>query len=284
MELKIPISSSSSSEVFSEPIKLVSCNVQFFRPDFAAICEEIDQINPDIIILQDAHSDRVSEAELRDRFPDYQIVHYRQFWVGSRFPIRYAGACRTYGNPKYPGWRHVSMVHFEIQGPAGVFSVYNLHQDSPREYLYDVSHLTVSEILNGKGQKLLAPRLSHRMEESRMIREYVEQTQSENPSIVVGDFNMTSSSSLYQRFWGDLQNTFDKAGFGYGYTVSCDTHNRWPTGVPWVRIDHILTTDHWDVVNAQVGSANGSDHRLVAATVRLKMVKPAPLDSENSSP
>ena len=90
------------------------------------------------------------------------------------------------------------------------------------------------------------------------------------PELLIGDFNMPISSSLYQKSWGEMANAFDVAGSGFGFTSPCDQFLFWPDYVPWLRIDHILASSHWQVLRCQVGAGNGSDHRFIAATLALR--------------
>jgi endonuclease/exonuclease/phosphatase family metal-dependent hydrolase len=92
----------------------------------------------------------------------------------------------------------------------------------------------------------------------------------ELPALVMGDFNLPSDSRIFQSYWGDLIDAHAAAGWGYGYTSPCHTHRFWPEGSPWVRIDHILTDDRFQVHHCQVGANNGSDHRLITARVQLR--------------
>ena len=66
--------------------------------------------------------------------------------------------------------------------------------------------------------------------------------------------------------WDDYTNAFSKAGFGFGET-------RWTTmrGITFgVRIDHILTNEHWRPQRCWVGPDVGSDHLPVIADLRLR--------------
>ena len=88
------------------------------------------------------------------------------------------------------------------------------------------------------------------------------------PLLVLGDFNMPVTSSLFQQHWKDLGSAFDAAGWGYGYTAPCGTKgNYWPHNLPWLRIDHILLSRHWDATACWIGSSDASDHRWIAARV-----------------
>ena len=44
----------------------------------------------------------------------------------------------------------------------------------------------------------------------------------------------------------------------------------WPAGRPHSQIDHIWIDDHFDVLDASIGPAAGSDHRPVRARIRVR--------------
>jgi vancomycin resistance protein VanJ len=101
------------------------------------------------------------------------------------------------------------------------------------------------------------------------VRAFVEQARDGRPAVIVGDFNMPCDSSLYQRNWFGFQNAFNTAGVGYGYTFPCTPQYCWPGGIPWMRLDHILADESWRVKSCHVGTVNGSDHRMITATLLL---------------
>jgi endonuclease/exonuclease/phosphatase (EEP) superfamily protein YafD len=83
-----------------------------------------------------------------------------------------------------------------------------------------------------------------------MAREWVDA--GDGPTVVGGDFNLPVESSIFQRHWGDLINSFSAAGTGWGVTKR--------TTAIGVRIDHVLVGREWRVVSSFVGPEIGSDH------------------------
>jgi endonuclease/exonuclease/phosphatase family metal-dependent hydrolase len=90
------------------------------------------------------------------------------------------------------------------------------------------------------------------------------------PTVLVGDFNATIDHTQFRRIleagWTDVHTA---KGCGFDLT--------WPvgrgTGIPLMRLDHVLVTDRFEVLGVDLGLANGSDHVPVIATIRLR---PAP--------
>jgi endonuclease/exonuclease/phosphatase (EEP) superfamily protein YafD len=90
--------------------------------------------------------------------------------------------------------------------------------------------------------------------------------------IVVGDFNTPVESRSFREAWGRWQNAYSVAGTGFGATRL----NGWIR----VRIDHILAGDEFEVTRAWVEEETGSDHRPVAAELRIRQqVGPQLFDS-----
>ena len=74
------------------------------------------------------------------------------------------------------------------------------------------------------------------------------------PSVIAGDCNM----------WGPPIATVLR---GRRRAVRGRT---WPAGRPHSQIDHIWIDDHFDVLDAAIGPATGSDHRPVRARIRVR--------------
>jgi endonuclease/exonuclease/phosphatase family metal-dependent hydrolase len=155
----------------------------------------------------------------------------------------------------------------EVETPGGPVVIADIHQMTAR---FGLKKLNRNTLINLDGTKELAAYVEERHDESAELRMIVDEHRGDRPMIVCGDFNVPSTSSLYQKYWGSLQNAFEVAGFGYGYTSPCKGNRFWPNNLPWARIDHILCTREFAVRQCQIGTSEGSDHRLIAATLVLK--------------
>ena len=74
-------------------LKIVSCNVQSFQPDFGKIIAEIQAIKPDVVVLQEAFGDHdwLSDPQFRD----WHSVHHGQYWVASRYRVSLLSDCEV---------------------------------------------------------------------------------------------------------------------------------------------------------------------------------------------
>ena len=84
------------------------------------------------------------------------------------------------------------------------------------------------------------------------------------PTIMVGDFNMTDRHEIYADYCSlGLIDAFQVAGQGAGPTIPARVA-RLPF-VPFLRIDYIWHTPHLRALHAEVGPDAGSDHLPVVA-------------------
>ncbi len=236
-------------------LTVVSCNVQRFKPDFRAVLQEIVSCSPDIVALQEAFE---GHPLLASYFPGWHSVQAGEFWVGSRYPVRLVGTCHA------AAFNRPTAVAVEIALPEGRIRLFTVHQSTPRGSL---AELNLSTLMSGEASARIEEHISLRDAESEQTRAFVEAHRDGLPTLVVGDFNMPTTDSLFQKHWGDLTSSFDTAGCGFGCTSPCRPQPCWPVSLPWLRIDHILSSSDWSVVDCTVGRSNGSDHRMIAATV-----------------
>lgn len=82
------------------------------------------------------------------------------------------------------------------------------------------------------------------------------------PLIVVGDFNSTPHHRAYQQLADGLRDAFAEAGEGPGFTYHADR--------PFVRIDHVLFSDAFEVVSAEVPDLDVSDHLPLVVRLRWR--------------
>ncbi|OIO72664.1 MAG: hypothetical protein CO186_05630 [Zetaproteobacteria bacterium CG_4_9_14_3_um_filter_49_83] len=103
-----------------------------------------------------------------------------------------------------------------------------------------------------------------------MVNQLAQQCASESgPLIVAGDFNATIVNYPYVRMARHLDNAFERAGFGFGFTFPSPAR-RVGFLIPFMRIDHIFVSHHFAVHEAYVvDDAGESDHYPVVAKVSL---------------
>jgi endonuclease/exonuclease/phosphatase family metal-dependent hydrolase len=239
-------------------VRVASCNVQNFAPDFSLVLQELQQAKPDVIALQEAF--RPPEVLLK-QYPDWHRLRVRGFWIAARWPLRLLGECQT------DVFSHLSAIAVEVASPNQPFVVVDVHLMTARKSLIELSPL---EVVSGDAQAPFMDATMRRMIEARQVREFLDQYRSDLPLVVVGDFNMPTSSSLYRAQFAEFQNCFESASWGFGFTAPCKRFRWWPRNTPWQRIDHILASHDWHIVSCHVGNQDGSDHRMIAATLQSR--------------
>lgn len=242
----------------SATLKIVSCNVQEFKPNFRKVLNEISAINPDVVALQEALAE---DPDLAQHFREWHHLHVGNFWVGSKYPMKLLSQCEV---TQFEG--RLAGVVIELETPKGPVALADIHLMTARRGLTEISR---QSLLNGDGTQELEAHEGERYLEAIDLRAAVDAACGDRPLIVCGDFNTPVSSNLFYKHWGDLQSSFDVAGFGLGYTSPCKGNKIWPHNFPWARIDHILCSKDFTVHRCQIGTSDGSDHRLIAATIQL---------------
>jgi endonuclease/exonuclease/phosphatase (EEP) superfamily protein YafD len=240
-------------------LRIVSCNVQRYEPDFDLVLREITDKRPDVVALQEA---LWTDPRLGTTFPGWHTIQEDEYWLGSRYPIKRVGVCRS------KPFDRLSGLSVEIEAPGGPIVLHDLHLTTAR---FGFNDLSVHTLLDGTAAAFIEKYTQWRRDEAFECRADVERnTPRQLPALVVGDFNTPTVSEIYGEAWQGFDNAFDQVGWGLGYTAPCSPHRHWLNDVPWVRIDHILTDNHWNVATCGIGTGNGSDHRLIWAVVQRR--------------
>jgi len=248
----------SAPDLQAPKITLVSCNVQTFRPNFGQIVHEINRINPDIILFQEAFEDH---PLLKTLLEGWHVHRVDEYLAASRWPLRFVDKCEL------GALERTTVVRYELETPHGMLSLFNVHEISPRHAL---TTLRPWSIITGAGISDVEQETVMRDVEALKARQFT-QTAGElsHPALIAGDFNMPNDSSLFRRHWGDLTDAYSTTAIGYGYTSPCQTNLVWPNNTPWAQVDHILATPEFSIEKCWIGTSGGSDHRLIAAKIRL---------------
>jgi endonuclease/exonuclease/phosphatase (EEP) superfamily protein YafD len=223
-------------------LRALTCNVNGKHLDPNALATLVTLTRPDIVALQEWPEQHRS-AIFRG-----QGWHIRASGGGhclaSRYPIRAVDVL----DPIIQGGR-VAAIRYDLETPAGILHVLNVHLATPRDGLESM------RACGWGGVPALRANIAFRQDESEVASCWAGQVN--GPTLIAGDFNLTSDSVIYCRYWSGYRNAFSTAGLGFGYTK----YTRWHGA----RIDHILAGPGWQIRRCWTGSYVGSDHRPVIA-------------------
>lgn len=248
-------------------IRLVSYNIDVGSRGVPNIVAQVQKLNPNLVLLQEAEGDLA--AELTAAFPGWHTDFRGQFFVASRFPLTsvYEPPPLHYqageGGAAQAGDGGAHFVRYTIATPLGLVDVFTVHTTSPREGLEDMRgqgflhELRAGHFLFGQGVDRLVFNTYRR---GRQVQGLAAAARaSARPVIIAGDTNLPGLSRIFRKNLGDFDDAFAAAGRGFGYT--------YPSRLPSMRIDRILTNGKLRAVDFRIGDTRASDHFCVGATI-----------------
>jgi endonuclease/exonuclease/phosphatase family metal-dependent hydrolase len=226
------------------------------RTKDSLIVEMVRSEDPDIVSFQEFHYSKIKSHDF-DQYPH----RYVNFIFGknrhkkvvqaiySKYPIL------EKGEVDFPS-SHNNALYADILYQKDTIRLYNLHLQSfavPPSFgeLYDEP----SERLFKRMSKTF---VKHQ-EQAEIIKAHYQQVKW--PVIICGDFNNTQNSYPYRIIQGDLIDTFDEKGAGFGTTFDFQ-------GFP-LKIDHILVDEQFTVLAHKNYQEELSDHFPVCARLEL---------------
>jgi endonuclease/exonuclease/phosphatase (EEP) superfamily protein YafD len=257
MGLSVPVGGVTVPTAGRTVLRIASGNLQQGEGSVPKLLGEIKRFQPDLIVLQEANQ---GSEQLLAAYGEWEQAHLREFLVVSRFPLRVIDHCRS---PAFDRW---SAMAVEVVTPDGPVLVGDVHLMTPR---HGADGLTVLSPLTGAGVEEFEWHQRLREEEAATTRAFFAGL-GDQPLLLMGDFNAPTTSSLFAEQWSGFQSAFETAGWGYGYTSPCNTSRLWLENTPWMRIDHLLADDRWQIHSCRIGTTNGSDHRLLFSEVSLR--------------
>ncbi len=104
--------------------------------------------------------------------------------------------------------------------------------------------------------------------QSDFIRNEMEQ--SPYPVLLAGDMNDVPNSYAYARLKGSMKDHFlEKGSAGFGATFNSATSNMLRM-LPTLRIDYILSDDHFETIQFDQGGDGISDHAFLVSDIKLR--------------
>ncbi len=236
----------------ADTVTVMTYNVLADISPSADIIDVIRDTTPDIIALQEysANAAAVVSEELASTYPHQSARSDATVSQGilSRYPIVSERFWTVGGRPGY------QRITVNRNGERLV--VYNIHTPPPRLIPFDA-----------RGRRSGIDDLLARLVSER------------NPTVVLGDFNMTDQSTDYRRLAARYPDAYREVGYGFGNTFpnfgQIDTTQRDVLApLPWIppllRIDYAFHNEGLRALSAEVWpQTGGSDHHPLLVTFEV---------------
>lgn len=241
-------------------LRVLSYNANSNYGGVAAIAAEIESYDPDVVVVQELFMGTSSLQEaLRARYP--YINTSSQFLLASKRPIS-----KVVEPPQIPFFgklRSPRFMQYELETALGPLTLFSVHPVSPRGGIQALRGSGLSrELPSGR---LFRGETSHELQATAALREAQIRTVTElaaaakGPVVIAGDLNLPHLSPIFARYLSDYRDGFVQSSSGFGYT--------YPTKLPWMRLDRVLTNDALRFSHFEVGKSRASDHFCVVADV-----------------
>ncbi len=221
---------------------------------------------PDLLVLQDAPA-YGAEYLKRPEFSKFSAAQsLGEYTLLSSYPILEAGLV------PFEEGRLPRAARFVVNWKGSPISVYAVHLQSPRGVLRSyslksfmlgwASSLTTSERAKSI-QRIWEDQLLDLQSLLAAVRK------DPNPSLIVGDFNAPHVGHIYRMLAAEWKDAHAVAGKGMGLTFPGKADNPLSLDGPWLRLDYIFSNAHWEPQACITESEGPSQHRAVAARLRL---------------
>lgn len=225
---------------------------------------------PDVMVMQEAGNRAAGYLGS----PDYSEFLYGasvgEHTILSRFPLQENQVIHAADSTS-----RVIAMRFVIDWNGRSVSIYSVHLLTPRDVLRSYSRgaflwgiLGVSGTPWAEKRRHYQQFWDNQIADAKKILEAA--AGDSNPVILAGDFNSPSLGYIHRMITNDWNDAHEKAGSGFGFTFPGVTRNPLSLGGPWMRIDYIFFGDQWEAVSCVTEDDRPSQHRALAATLRLK--------------
>lgn len=230
-------------------------------------------IQPDIMLIQEGGIKALyKEGSGYDNLPF--VSDQGEFALLSIYPIVDTSQI-SFPFPPFSGKKQNIATRYEIDWDGRRVAIYNVHLPTPRDnLLYMRKGAFLYGILGIPGTPLADKKKSAQIYWDTRIAlslDLIKKLKDEElPMIVVGDFNAPHFGYNHRLFDSFLNDAHKTSGSGMGYTFPGVTRNPLSLGGPWMRLDYIFYNDKWKSLGYLTEKKRPSQHRAVAATLRLK--------------
>jgi endonuclease/exonuclease/phosphatase family metal-dependent hydrolase len=224
------------------------------------IREFINEQNPDILCIQEYSE--TARVDLRVYKHRYIFMQGKNIKTGqaifSKFPII------DKGNIEFPESDNL-IVYADIRKGKDTIRVYNMHLQSIK-ISPDVNEMQDNvDSINQHKSELVVKRISKAFTKQQIQGEILMNHKKECkfPMIICGDMNNSAFSYVYSSIKGNLNDTFEEAGNGFGQTYNFKYYP--------ARIDYIFSDKKMKVKSFQnFPNFNNSDHYPIITRLMME--------------
>ncbi len=242
------------------------------------IFEYIESENPDIIAFQEFVDSKVLDLnyvkrmkslgyKYTQREPNQRKKSKLNFFglqTFSKFKIKKSGLAYRFADKS-----KARSYYTDIEIQSQIVRVYNTHLNSlgfiseDYQFVENITQNSETEAIE-KSKNILNKVIRAARKRQTEVEEIAKHIAAcPYPVIVLGDFNEPPYSFAYPRFATDLEDPFQKFGFGVGTTFDGIST------LPGLRLDYILHSPELKAISYKTGQKNLSDHRPVCSQFML---------------
>ncbi|WP_340073917.1 endonuclease/exonuclease/phosphatase family protein [Leptobacterium sp. I13] len=243
--------------ILPEVTTVMSYNVRLFNAYDWSDDKQIDtkiqalikKENPDIICLQEFY---FTYENAFGEYP-YKYVRYRAKSQRTGQAIFSKHPIVNEGSLEFPDTGN-NAIFIDVVKGKDTIRIYNLHLES--------LHISIErQDLERSDSEKLFKRMGNAFALQQAQAEIFIKHQRKNHyrKVVCGDFNNTQFSNIYRQVKGDMKDSFDEAGSGFGRTLNFEYFP--------MRIDFILVDEPIEVIAHKTFSEKYSDHYPIKASL-----------------
>lgn len=217
----------------------------------AQIMSFIKTEDPDIISFQEFHlNDKIDMTLYEHKYENLagdRMTHGQAIW--SKFPIINSGSVEFKDTAN-------NAIFADIVKDEDTIRVYNVHLQSSG------INANVEELKKEESEKLLKRvAKTFRMQQDQAELFIKHKESSPHKVIICGDFNNTAYSYVYKLIKGDLSDTFEEAGNGFGRTFD---FKYFPVRIDFILADKAFNINHFNSFEPKL-----SDHFPILTKLSL---------------
>lgn len=242
-----------------EPLTVISFNLWAYNPRFLQAVAWLAQQDAHVLVLQEIDYDGTDPrlAPLAERFP-YEARIDGSVRIFSRLPFLSQRVIALETLQEEPDPRLILRVTIAWQGETVV--IYGVHLSLPEADADTYANINLwARLVLGYDET----------RRNRQIERVVQQVQRETaPTLLIGDFNTSSTSPIIHTVSTKLMDSWRVAGAGIGTTYPAWQSLGVVLPVPaLLRIDYVWHNSGWKTRTATLGDPHGSDHFPLLVTL-----------------